>query len=385
MGNKSVNIIKKIRYGVIICLILFICIFLILNRDEINVDNFKRIMAQFDFAFSTSASDSDKIDFNAQSTNKYSIYKDGFVSLTEEGLKIYDKTNNMLFNYKKNFSSPVLLTSKKYCLAYDFGSSEIFLTNSFANVFEKNLHGNISFAALNDNGYFAVITKESGYKSVMRVYNKNLEEQITVSLSEKYIVYADISDNSDAIAYITLSTSTGEPVYEANLLKLNKEEPLFTVSLPESIVGINFVSNNINVIGRNNMFLLNSDDGSIQKQYNYEGRTLKSFNKASKFTVLNFESVDKLEKYQIDLIDGNMQKLSHIATDREIYDIAVSNDKFAVLLKDNVDIYNAVNGSLYKTLTFDQSYKEILLNNQEDIFLIGNEEMVRKNLDEIGG
>ncbi len=385
MENKSVGIIKKIRYAVIIILILFICVFVVLNKDEINMDNFKRIMAQFDFAFSTSSSVSDKIDFNAQSTNKYSVYKNGFVSLTEEGLKIYDKTNNMLFNYKKNFSNPVLLTSKKYCLCYDFGSTGLYVTNSFANVFEKTFTGNISFAVLNDDGYFAVITKESGYKSVMRVYNKNLEEQLTVSLSEKYIVYASLSENSKSIAYITLSTKSGEPVYEANLLMLDKESPSFTVAMPESIVGINFVNGNINVIGKNNMFLLNSDDGSIKKEYSYEGRTLKSFSKASKFTVLNFESVDKSEKYQIDFVDGNMAKLSQINLDKEIYDISVNEDKCAVLFKDNLDIYNIVNGNLNKTMLLDQSYREVLLNDQNDFFLIASESAIQKNIDEIGG
>lgn len=385
MENKSVGIIKKIRYAVIIILILFICVFVVLNKDEINMDNFKRIMAQFDFAFSTSSSVSDKVDFNAQSTNKYSVYKNGFVSLTEEGLKIYDKTNNMLFNYKKNFSNPVLLTSKKYCLCYDFGSTGLYVTNSFANVFEKTFAGNISFAVLNDDGYFAVITKESGYKSVMRVYSNNLEEQLTVSLSEKYIVYASLSENSKSIAYITLSTKSGEPVYEVNLLMLDKESPNFTVAMPESIVGINFVNGNINVIGKNNMFLLNSDDGSIKKEYSYEGRTLKSFNKASKFTVLNFESVDKSEKYQIDFVDGNMAKLSQINLDKEIYDISVNEDKCAVLFKDNLDIYNIVNGNLNKTMLLDQSYREVLLNGQNDFFLIASESAIQKNIDEIGG
>ncbi len=385
MEEKSIGIIKKIRYILIIVLILFICVFVVVNRDEINMDNFKRIIAQFDFAFSTSSEESSKIEFNAQSSNKYSTYKNGFVSLTEEGLKIYDKANNMLFHHKKSFSKPTLLTSKKYCLCYDFGNTNMFVTNSFANVFEHTFSGNISFAELNDDGFFAVVAKEPGYKSVMHIYNKNLEEILTVSLSEKYILYASISDNSKSILYVTLSVKTGEPVYEVNLLPLDKEVPTFTTVIPESIIGINFVDGNINVIGKNNMYFLNKNDEIIKKQFNFDGKTLKTYEFDSKFTMLNFESVDKSQKYQVEFIDSNMNKISHIYSEKEIYDISVNKDKCAVLLKDNVDIYNVSDGSLAKTMVLDQSYKEVLINNENDCFLIASEMAIRKNIDEMGG
>ena len=385
MEEKGIGIIKKIRYILIIVLILFICIFVIVNREEMNIDNFKRIIAQFDFAFSTSSEESSKIEFNAQNTNKYKTYKNGFVSLTEEGLKIYDKANNMLFHHKKSFSKPVLLTSRKYCLCYDFGNTNMFVTNSFANVFEHTFSGNISFAELNDDGFFAVVAKEPGYTSVMHIYNKNLEEILTVSLSEKYILYASISDNSKSIAYVTLSLKTGEPIYEINLLPLDKETPTFTTAVPESVIGIDFINGDINIIGKNNLYLINKKDGTVKKQFSFDGKTLKSFEFGAKFTMLNFESVDKLKKYQIEFVDSNMNKISTVFLDKEIYDISVNKDKCAVLLKDNIDIYNVSDGGLAKTMVLDQSYKEVLINSENDCFLIASEMAIRKNIDEMGG
>ena len=124
--------------------------------------------------------------------------------------------NNYLHGYspngKENFDISVSLknavtfTAGDYCIVGEKDGSRIYMINSNAKIWELDVQGTIFDVYVNKNGYAAIVYKQVGYKSLIKVIKPDGEELFTTYLASTYAIDVEISNDNKFLAIAEIDT-----------------------------------------------------------------------------------------------------------------------------------------------------------------------------------
>ena len=112
------------RYLLLLIMVTMALLFIFTNKDKINMDNFRRLLAKIDIGISLGSEiDDTQIDFEYRENSVTRVYKDGIARLTGERLSIMDNRGTQFLNVLSGFEQPQLIANNKYVLAFDCGGT----------------------------------------------------------------------------------------------------------------------------------------------------------------------------------------------------------------------------------------------------------------------
>ncbi|MBQ8892982.1 MAG: hypothetical protein IJ043_01055 [Clostridia bacterium] len=222
--KRQSSTIKYVRYLLLLVMVMVALIFLFANREQINGDNFRRLVAKLNIGLAVSDSENGEVHFDTVSGGETVVYKDGFAHATVEKLIITDKNGTEFQNIQLGFRKPVLSANSRYVLAYDSGGNGLMVTDSFSVLFETTMDDPIITAKMNHNGSIAVVTEGDGYLSKVYVFDSSFKEIYRYSSLNRYILDAAVSENNKALAVSAMNIEGADIVPEILYFKLSKEE-----------------------------------------------------------------------------------------------------------------------------------------------------------------
>ncbi|MBQ6824925.1 MAG: hypothetical protein IJP27_09750 [Clostridia bacterium] len=231
--RRSGATIKYIRYLLLLAMVVVALIFLFANREQINGDNFRRMLAKFDIGFSASGSEDGEVHFDTASGGNTVVFKDGFAHATVEKLIITDKNGTEFQNIQLGFRKPMISANNRYVLAYDSGGVGLMVTDSFSVLFETTFEDPIITARMNKNGSFAVVTEGDGFLAKVYVFNASFKEIYRYRSMNRYILDAVVAENDKALAVSAVNIEGADIVPEIMYFKLSKESVEWTVPFTE--------------------------------------------------------------------------------------------------------------------------------------------------------
>ncbi len=233
-SQKSKSTIKFIRYLLLLIMVMVALIFLFANRDQINGDNFRRLIAKINIGFSATGSADGEVRFDTASSGETVVYKDGFAHATVEKLIVTDKNGTEFQNTQLGFRKPVLSANSRYIFVYDSGGTGLMVADSFSVLFETNLEDPIISAKMNRNGSIAVVTEGDGYLAKVYVYDSSFKEIYRYRSLNRYILDAAVSADNKGLAVSAMNIEGADIVPEIMYFKLSKESVQWTVSFEEN-------------------------------------------------------------------------------------------------------------------------------------------------------
>ena len=323
-------------------------LFIFTNKDKINMDNFRRLLAKIDIGISLGSEiDDTQIDFEYRENSVTSVYKDGIARLTGERLSIMDNRGTQFLNVLSGFEQPQLIANNKYVLAYDSGGTELIVTNSFAVLFEKTFSDKIINASMNDSGYFAVVTQSDGYKSSVYVFNSKFEEIFKWDSLSRYIVDVEVAHNNDAIAVSTLY-SEGEAIMpQINYFEFSDENISWSVDFDETVSPAISCKSDGTVCAIFEWGVCFIDNkGREKSRYQFEQNLVQNFDiddeKYNAFVLSHSVSGNST----LVVLDNNGIMISSTEIDEYIKSVDVMGDKVALLSANNVMALNILSGKI---------------------------------------
>lgn len=231
---KSKSTIKFIRYLLLLIMVMVALIFLFANRDQINGDNFRRLVAKINIGFSATGSADGEVHFDTASSGETVVYKDGFAHATVEKLIVTDKNGTEFQNTQLGFRNPVLTANNRYIFIYDSGGTGLMVADSFSVLFEKQMEDPIISAKMNRNGSIVVVTEGDGYLAKVYVFDASFKEIYRYRSLNRYILDAVVSADNKGLAVSAMNIEGANIVPEIMYFKLSKEAVQWTVSFEES-------------------------------------------------------------------------------------------------------------------------------------------------------
>ncbi len=214
-------------------------------------------------------------------------YIDGnFAVYNSQGLKKYNNKAEFEEEYYTSAYSPIMHKKGKYIALADTSSAEITVLKGNSVYYEVKVPQNVKRVSVNKKGYITVLSGETGYKSVVLVFDNTGTEKYRWYSDESYAIDAKLSDDSRLLAVASVKMGTNKLNTIVEQYKIKDENVLSSVQLEDLVpYSITFDGSSVVLIGDKKAYTL-SKTGKIKSEYDYKGRTLECFDNENKDNIV---------------------------------------------------------------------------------------------------
>lgn len=290
----------------------------------------------------------------------------------------FSNHGNENFDFNVSLKDAVTDAQGEYCIIGEKEGSKIYMINTNAKIWENDIQGTILNVSVNKNGYSAIIYKQVGYKSLVKVLKPDGTELFTTYLASAYAIDAEISNDNKELAIAEVNTegikidSIIELINMTDLELKNKRK----IDLEDDtlIVNIEYDSKNRLLIQTDKKIQIVKDVNKLTDIVSYNGNTQIAM-------IENGNNPMVIEKNETGLFDTNHVLKIHNYKEEEIdfqefqmdksptY-ITSKNDKVVMMLEKELMVVN-INGKLVKNYETSGNIKSLLIfNNGNTLALI---------------
>lgn len=200
-----------------------------------------------------------------------------FALYNSQGLKMYNTSGEFESEHYKSAYSPVMHKNGNYIVLSDTSSNDFTVLKGNVIKYETKAPQYVKSATVNKKGYTTVITGETGYKSLVIVYDNSGKEKYRWYSDESYAIDAKLSDNSKILAVASVKMDNNKLVTVVEQYKINNEATLSRVTFEDVVpYSISFDGSKVVLIGDEKAYSI-SRAGKIIGEYDYKGRVLECF------------------------------------------------------------------------------------------------------------
>ncbi len=364
---------KRLYVLILIVFLAFGCFWGYKNRDELMMYFSNQDWKQAEITGTTTLSNHFAID--GTSSNLIVVgnnYLHGFSNNGEEN-----------FDMNVSLKNAVTSATGDYCIIGEKDGTKVYMINSNAKIWEMDIQGTLLDVSVNKNGYSAIIYKQVGYKSLIRVMKPDGTELFTTYLASTYALDAEISNDNKTLAIAEINT---EGIKVESIVELINMSDLEKKNSTKFVLEDDTLITNIEYNSKNKL-LIQTDSG-IQIVDNNELKVLiDKFDTNTKFVTIENESspvvISKIENglfdssYILKIFDYKENDVTY--EEYQIDDLpsilASKDNKIAMLIEKELIIVN-LNGKLLKKYDVSGNIKSIIIfNNGNSLAVIYRDKM----------
>lgn len=235
---------KQAFRGLLIALPIFAVVFMITCPQAFSYDSVFGFAKDLQSAASFVSHDYRTVTYTyAQGESCTVAYRGGLASVNGQGIEVYSPDGERTLDVPLSFAAPRAAASRKYLLAYDFGSTTFTVTNAYSRLFWADTDFPIYMGEVGESGRFALVTGSDTYLSEVLLYDANFNviqrfgrASATTGLS--------ISANGRYLAISGIYSETGSSGALLELYRIGAQAPSFSVRLEgEVALDLSFTDN----------------------------------------------------------------------------------------------------------------------------------------------
>ncbi len=310
---------KIAQRALVVLLVVFILLSVLFNRQEITYDNLFYLIKDFGSAVGSEENRYETLSYESDARQNFALYRGGLVTVSPSKISAFTATGRRTLNSSSVFSSPYVVTSKKYVLIYDTSGKSFSIYNSFARVYNEDLSYPVTDACFAEDGSFAIVTRSADSRSVITVYNKSFQK-VSELRADYYVFDVQMSKDRDTLAILsydmgdgtgktTLSIRELSTLEESHKMEFNGEFPLSCGLLEKNTLAL-LTDRNLRIYNKDWEIADESDSfgGTIVGYSINEDGAAVSYTNSSQNFVIAFDKNGKL--LYNDTIPFNVSDLS---------------------------------------------------------------------------
>jgi len=337
--DRRLEAVKHLRRIVLLCIFASVVLSIYTFRTDM-VEAYTAMKARSQIE-SMAEADIERIYFEPDSTNLYSLYNYNLTVLNHGTLKMYTPAGSELLSLQLGFSRPALAVGDTYVAAYDRGNKSIIITGQTSLVDTIEEEGGIISVDQNDAGFLAVTRDDDYYRSVVNVYDNSQNLIYQWKTSDYYLLRAVLSPDSKHIAVAALTQDGGEFQSKIIFFDLSREEFGASYVMDGSLAtNMYFLDNEkLCIIGDNRAAVIDTL-GLEVCVYEYGNDMLKTYASGSDCVVLALTDRTSGLGSKLVTISASTDKPIIRSTDDAVRKLSVSGDYIAVLYTQSTEVYN---------------------------------------------
>lgn len=156
--------------------------------------------------------------------------------LNDTNLYLYNVGGKQTGNIQHKYVTPHVVSSGRYLLLFDRGSTGYSLYDKEKLVRETSADNQIYTACLNEKGSYAIACAGEYHQSEVRVYNHMGQETFVWKSAEKTVTTLSLSEDGSILLIGCLYARGGELISDVEILNTSKEEPLAEIELAGELI-----------------------------------------------------------------------------------------------------------------------------------------------------
>ena len=192
-------------------------------------------------------SDIASIDLATNKNNQIYCYGNNVCILNDKNLKIYNPAGDEVTDISVDINTAVFDSNGKYLAIAEKNGQNLCTIFDKTFLWKQQVDGEILHISINKNGYVAVVTTDSTYKSIITLYDQNGKSVLKNYLSSSRVVDVSISNDNKYVAFAELDTMVALIQSNVKIISVDKalenaEEAIvytYNADTSEMIVNIN--------------------------------------------------------------------------------------------------------------------------------------------------
>lgn len=331
--GKKVNVSKLIKTlaTVVICVIIVISLFrgaamiASLFRGKIGAD-----------------SQPEEIVMTSSGTLAYTRFQRGVLVANSGTVSYHNSKNDIVWEKAGYDGSPVIKGAGKYALVAYVGTPNALLFTGSEAVSVTGT-GSIVSSCVNENGYFALVMTEDGYKNQIVVFDNNGNVIYRWHSAENYVTCVAISPDNKNMVASTIGFSDNSFSGGVMIFDFASEKPYAGQQESENIImAINFVNPNRFVVIGDAGTSYYKTNGTKIKDIDYGGKKLTTFDVCDDGqTILCFSKDDSaMSNSDIYAYTSKGKEKGHFETEGRALSISCCEGKVLVARENAYDLLN---------------------------------------------
>ena len=234
-------------------------------------------------------------------------------------------------------------------------------------IWESKITGNIYDVYVNKNGYAAVIYKQSGYKSLVKIITPAGEELFTSYLASTYALDVSITNDNKTLAIAEIDTEGIHVISSIKIIDINnlENQNVKKLNLEEDTLLVNIEYNE-----KNELLVMTDSNFLVVKNNNIEELFKYNNEDTINATIENGKNIIEIVKEEKGLFDIRYKLVVYSIENElkkeeyELYDlpkqIKALNNTVALVMEDELLVLNT-NGKLLKKCDISRNIKSIVL------------------------
>ena len=330
--------------------------------------------------------DVNTIDLNIDKNNQIYTYGKYVCILNDKNLNLYNSNGENITEIPININTALFTSNDKYLGIAEKNGQEFCVIFDKSYLWSGKVDGEILQIHINKNGYVAIVSTDTTYKSTITILDSQGKEIVKRFLSNTRIVDVSISEDNKFVAYAEMDTSG--TLIQSNIVIMSvekaKEQPeeaiIYTYNAKTSkmIIKIKYqTKGNLICVYDDSVDIINNNSSteilSIDKKISLISGNLKNsvvyiteeqtglFSSTSTATIINtssnhniyynFDEVAKELYTKDDIIGINIGSeiyfintsgllIKKYTSNQEITNVMISNDFAIIIYKDRIEIIN---------------------------------------------
>ena len=360
---------KKVSKLIYILLAAAFALTLIFNSQLLTYTNFNYLFRDLNTAAESAGDNYNSISYANDTLRAVEKFRGGIITVSSNDIAIYTATGRRTFYKSESFVSPKLVTSKKYAIAYELGGKKYNVYNSFSKVGGETLKYPISYATVADNGYFAIVSKDAEYTSVVYLYNDDLSLVNKYKFATSMVFSVDLSDDGEKIVIFKTETEIDKFSTSVLLCEVGKENSTFDIKISSGIVcGGGFTSDgNIQLVTTDGYYLISSSDGEIISYTAFDSSVNKVSLTRYGCAVSLLNDLGKVENKVI-VFDENGKTICTMTVNGGIVDMEYFEGYVFLNQRDHISKINIKNNAV-ESLSISDNGNDIIVYDSKNILL----------------
>lgn len=338
---------------------LALVMFLISNYRLLLPDSLQRIFGYLAAGLQTTSSDAATIEYASGTVNDAELFGGGLAYVDSDTLYVSKPNGIHQLAYQLSYSDPAVETSDSLVLAYDRGGHGAILANALTPVCEVETESPILSGTIGENGGFALVTDESGYKTAVAVYNNNGRRVFRWQAAQYYILSAALSPDGNHLAALCFEQDGVELKSRLVLWRTGRQqadppEPEAEYPLGSALgYEVRFIgSSTIAVMTDRGAYLIDRR-GELQGSCEVSSSDLIGYAFCDRGVLLVTSAYQGTARAEVRLLSLNGEISEEpIYIPSEIQHLSAAGSVFGVLTNDGVRVYNV---SVWNELWSDNS------------------------------
>ena len=368
--EERVKKFRRAKWIALAVFLVFLAFGLIAFRSEITLENLRYLFKYVNFSGASGfAAEGTEIRYDADSGNRFAVYRGDLVVANNGGVSLFDPSGNLTMSDPFSMSNPVIVTDGKYLVVYDLGGYYLKIYNSFSILHEQSFDYRIQSAATNVNGYVCVATSEKSYHSALYVYNDDFQQVYKWLSSDKFITDCAIS-SANEITLSTLRAENGDLVCELTGLSIGKGEADFAFSAREELP-IEILPYRYGSLYLSDRALRLIREGEIVSGIPFDEDSIDLFVLGEEISAVAQNELLVGVNYKLRLFDRELTEIGSMNFSSQILDMKISGDTLFVLTRGR--LYRFRGGEVAGEYEFEGDYVSFELFSANNVVLCSDQ------------